>query len=82
MSVEFTIEGLTPRQMFLADIIWAFEDKPEVDRFIKVLPTQALRDEARSLVELMKMAAIEQCYDGIAEPMDVKALLAKISIRK
>lgn len=82
MSVEFTIEGLTPRQMFLADIIWAFEDKPEVDRFIKTLPTQALRDEARSLVELMKMAAIEQCYDGIAEPMDVKALLAKISIRK
>jgi len=82
MSVEFTIEGLTPRQMFLADIIWACEDKPEVDRFIKALPTQAFRNEAKSIVDLMKMAAIEQCYDGIAEPMDVKALLAKISIRK
>ena len=39
MSVEFTLEGLTPRQMILADIIWACEDKPEVDRFIKALPT-------------------------------------------
>ena len=82
MSVEFTLEGLTPRQMVLADIIWACEDKPEVDRFIKALPTVAMQQEARSIVDLMKMAAVEQCYEDIAEPMDVKTLLAKISIRK
>ena len=79
--IEFTIDGLTPRQMILADIIWACEDKPEVDRFIKSLPTQAFRNEAKSIVDLMKMAAIEQCYDGIAEPFDAKALLDKISKR-
>ena len=79
--IEFTIEGLTPRQMILADIIWACEDKPEVDRFIKSLPTQAFRNEAKSIVDLMKMAAVEQCYDGIREPFDAKALLDKISKR-
>ena len=79
--IEFTIDGLTPRQMILADIIWACEDKPEVDRFINSLPTQAFRNEAKSIVDLMKMAAVEQCYDGIAEPFDAKALLDKISKR-
>ena len=79
--IEFTLEGLTPRQMILADIIWACEDKPEVDRFIKSLPTQAFRNEAKSIVDLMKMAAVEQCYDGIREPFDAKALLDKISKR-
>ena len=82
MTVEFTIDGLNERQKFLADIIWAFADFANVQKFIKTLPTGELRDEARSLVELMKMAAVEQCYEDIAEPMDVKALLAKISIRK
>ena len=79
--IEFTLEGLTPRQMILADIIWACEDKPEVDRFIKALPTQAFRNEAKSIVDLMKMAAVEQCYDGINEPFDAKALIDKISKR-
>ena len=81
MTVEFTIEGLTPRQMVLADIIWAFEDFADVKKFIKTLPTGELRDEAYSLVELMKMAAIEQCYDGIDQPFDAKKLLDKISKR-
>ena len=79
--IEFTLEGLTPRQMVLADIIWACEDKPEVDRFIKALPTQAFRNEAKSIVDLMKMAAVEQCYDGLREPFDARALLDKISKR-
>ena len=79
--IEFTLEGLTPRQMILADIIWACEDKPEVDRFIKSLPTQAFRNEAKSIVDLMKMAAVEQCYDGLREPFDARALLDKISKR-
>lgn len=81
MAVEFTLEKLTPRQMVLADIIWAFADFSGVQKFIKTLPTGELRDEAYSLVELMKMAAIEQCYEGITEPFDAKALLDKISKR-
>jgi len=79
--VEFTLEGLTPRQMILADIIWACEEMADIQKFIKTLPTKAFRDEANSLVELMKMAAVEQCYDGITEPFDAKALIDKISKR-
>ena len=81
MSVEFTIEGLNERQRCLADIIWACKDFAGVQKFIKTLPTHALRDEAYSIVELMKMAAIEQCYEDIEEPFDAKALLDKISKR-
>jgi hypothetical protein len=81
MSVEFTLEKLTPRQMVLADIIWAFEDFAGVQKFIKTLPTGELRDEAYSIVELMKMAAIEQCYEGITEPFDARAVIDKISKR-
>ena len=80
--IEFTIEGLNDRQRFLADIIWSYEDMADVQKFIKTLPTRALRQEAHSVVELMKMAAVEQCYEGIAEPFDTQALLAKISKRK
>jgi hypothetical protein len=69
MSVEFTIDGLNAQQRVLADIIWACEDKVNVDKFIKSLPTRALRQEAQSIVDLMVMAVVEQCYDGIA-PMD------------
>lgn len=82
MTVEFTIEGLNERQRHLADIIWSFEDFADVQKFIKTLPTHALRADAYSIVELMKMAAVEQCYEDIAEPFDAKALLAKLSIRK
>ena len=81
MTVEFTIEGLNERQRHLADIIWSFEDFADVQKFIKTLPTHALRDEANSIVELMKMAAIEQLYEGIQEPVDAKKLLDKISKR-
>ena len=81
MTVEFTLEKLTPRQMVLADIIWAFEDFADVKKFIRTLPTGELRDEAYSLTELMKMAALEQCYEGITEPFDAKKLLDKISKR-
>ena len=81
MSVEFTLEGLTPRQMVLADIIWACEDKPEVDRFIKALPTQAFRNEAKSIVDLMKMAAVEQLYDGITDNSEADQVIDNIRKR-
>ena len=80
--IDIQIQGLNTRQHTIADILWAYEDGKDADRFIRCLPTAELRNEAQSIKDLMLMAAIEQCYDGIAEPMDVKALLAKISIRK
>lgn len=68
--VDFELHGLNKRQMVLADIIWACDDKPAVNRFIKALPTEELRNEAKAIVDLMVMAVVEQCYDGITENFD------------
>ena len=78
--IEFTIEGLNERQRHLADIIWACDTQADVQKFIKTLPTYALRDEANSIVELMKMAAVEQCYDGIGELIEAKDVLNQFKL--
>ena len=67
--LEITIDGLSPRQVIIADLIWACKSKEDIDGFIRFLPTQEMKDEARVIVDLMLMATIEQCYDGIS-PMD------------
>ena len=78
--VEFELHGLNSRQMVLADIIWACNDKSNVDAFIKSLPTKALRNEAEAIVDLMVMAVCEQCYDGITDNFDeANALIRKVA---
>jgi hypothetical protein len=80
MSVEFELYGLNPRQMILADIIWACETKDKVNAFIRSLPTKELRNEAQSIVDLMVLAVVEQCYDGITDNMaEADQLIRKIS---
>ena len=68
MSIEFTIEGLTPKQMALADIMWGLDGFDEVSAFIATLPKRERR-ECATIIELMKMAVVEQCYDGINPDM-------------
>jgi hypothetical protein len=68
MTVEFTIEGLSPKQMVLADIIWGLDGMDEVLAFMSTLPKRE-RKECVTIVELMKMAVVEQCYDGINPDM-------------
>jgi hypothetical protein len=77
MSVEFTIEGLNPKQRVLADIIWSLEDFGQVQAFIATLPRKE-RQECHTIIELMKMAVVEQCYDGISESTEAKIVLGKI----
>jgi hypothetical protein len=78
--IDIEITGLNAQQRVLADIIWACEDKPTVDRFIKALPTRALRNEARSIVDLMVMAVVEQAYDGITNEMnEATTIINKVS---
>lgn len=68
MAVEFTIDGLNERQRFLADIIWKLGTRAEVDTFVRSLPKRE-RLEAEMIVQLMIMAVVEQCYDGINKDM-------------
>jgi hypothetical protein len=62
--VEFTLEGLNARQQVLADIMWSLEEYADVQTFIKTLPRKE-RAEAEGIIEMMRMAVVEQCYDGI-----------------
>ena len=64
MMVEFELEGLNSRQQVLADIMWSLEDYSDVEAFIKTLPDRE-RAECRSIIEMMRMAVVEQCYTGI-----------------
>jgi hypothetical protein len=82
MSVEFTIEGLNAQQRVLADIIWSCRTAEAVKGFIRSLPTRAQRQEAESIVELMKMAVVEQCYDGLAELSEAKQVLVKYNTKR
>ena len=62
--VEFTLDGLNARQQVLADIMWSLEEYNEVQAFINTLPPRE-RAEAEGIIEMMKMAVVEQCYEGI-----------------
>ena len=77
--LDIQLEGLTQRQMVLADMIWACGTKSEIDRLIKFLPTQEMKDEAESIVQMMIMAAVEQCYDGLGSMDEAKQLIKKVS---
>jgi hypothetical protein len=79
MSVEFTIEGLNPKQMALADIMWSLDGFDEVQAFIKTLPKRE-QTECHTIIELMKMAMIEQCYDGISELTEAQTLLNQFKL--
>ena len=79
MSVEFTIEGLTPKQMALADIMWGLDGFDEVSAFIATLPKRERR-ECATIIELMKMAVVEQCYDGISELTEANSVLNQFKL--
>ena len=76
--IDIELHGLTARQHIIADILWAYEDGKEADRFIRCLPTAELRNEAQSIKDLMLMAAVEQLYDGISDNPDAKMVIDKI----
>lgn len=79
MSIEIELQGLSPRQMFLADTIWSCKTGDAVKGFVRSLPTRELRNEAEAIVEMMKMAVIEQCYDGIGSMDEAQQLIKKVS---
>ena len=79
MSVEITIDGLNARQKVLADMIWACDTRAQINTLIRSLPTVQLQDEAKSIMEMMILATIEQCYDGISPMDEAEDVLKKIA---
>jgi len=80
--IDITIQGLNARQRFIADILWAYEDGKDADRFIRCLPTAELRNEAQSIKDLMLMAAVEQLYDGINDNPEADRVIKQLIDKK
>ena len=58
------IQGLNPKQMALADIMWSISSKEGVEAFIATLPTAEKR-ECKSLIELMQLAFMDDITDTL-----------------
>ena len=58
------IQGLNPKQMALADIMWSISSKEGVEAFIATLP-QAEKRECKSLIELMQLAFMDDITDTL-----------------
>jgi len=55
---EIRLDGLTPRQQMLADIMWNIEEWADVEKFIATLPARE-RIECQGIVEMMRIELIE-----------------------
>ena len=76
-DVEFTLDGLNPKQKALCDIMWGFEEFTEVEAFMATLPKRE-RIECEGLIEMMRMAVVEQCYEGIRNTLEADKVIDKI----
>jgi hypothetical protein len=55
---KIRLDGLTPRQQMLADIMWSIEEWADVEKFIATLPARE-RIECQGIVEMMRIELIE-----------------------
>ena len=63
--MDIEIQGLTSKQMALADIMWAIESQEGVESFISTLPKADQRD-CRTIIELMQLAFADE-IDSVDE---------------
>jgi len=58
--MNITIEGLSPQQRILADVIWHMDSMTAVDNFIRSLRPQQLQLDAIVAREMIIAAALDQ----------------------
>jgi hypothetical protein len=75
--VEFELNGLNARQQVLADIMWQLEEYEQVEAFIATLPDREAC-ECQTIIEMMRMAVVEQCYEGIQNLDAAAELIRKV----
>lgn len=76
MRLELT--GLSHRQQLLADMLWACGTRKDIEQLIRYLPSQEIKNEAATLVELMIVETIDQCYDGLGSMEESQKVLDKL----
>jgi hypothetical protein len=64
--VELELHGLNSRQQVLADIMWNLDGFDEVEGFIRTLPKREAA-ECRTIIDLMKMALVEEYAQAMSE---------------
>jgi hypothetical protein len=70
--MDIKLHGLSPKQMALADIMWAISTLEGVESFISTLPKSDQRD-CRTIIELMQLAFA----DEITDTTEAKELLSQ-----
>jgi hypothetical protein len=60
--MDIELHGLTPKQMALADIMWAIESREGVLSFISTLPKADQRD-CYTIIELLQLAFADEITD-------------------
>ena len=75
-----TITGLTAKQKVLMDVMWAMDDMPAVEAFIKTLPKRDGQD-CLALVEIAVQESLEE--DNRLDDYEAIALsvIARVSSR-
>jgi len=70
------IQGLSPKQMALADIMWSISSKEGVDAFIATLP-RAERAQCEIIKQMILLAFIDQCDNTQEADRVIKQLIDK-----
>ena len=73
------LEGLSTRQVVLADLLWLCGDRSSVEQLIAALPTREIQQEAQTLVNLMIVTAVDQAYDGRGSLDEAQSIIRNIS---
>lgn len=64
---DITIEGLSPTQMEIADVLWKLDTLEQIDSWIAKIPTRRHRIEARVVQNMMVAAVLDQQDSDVEE---------------
>lgn len=71
------LEGLTDVDRKLLDIMWSIDTQEELNYFLTMLP-KVLRDRAEVLIELVKLAGIDDEVEAMETYPDAEDMLRDI----
>ena len=66
MSKDLVLEGLSPLQVEIANVLWQIDTEAEIDSFIQTLPKRYI-PEAIAVKELMVAACIDQALEDLED---------------
>jgi hypothetical protein len=72
-----TIQGLTHKQVLIADLIWSCHSQQEVEALVRALPTKEDQQTARALMQCMVHECLEELLDTYKEQADAAIALCR-----